>query len=157
MRDFYVNVQYCYLALVEKGDSLMVQFTGGCLCGTIRYAVNAEPQRIHNCHCDTCRKATGSAFATNIFLAMDDIVITQGEPKSFSHTADSGNTVVKEFCANCGSQLFGYGTGRPGVKHIKVGSIDDASFVQPIANLYVKRALPFTLIDPSVDGFDGMP
>ena len=138
-------------------DSLMVKFTGGCLCGTIRYAVNAEPQRIHNCHCDTCRKVTGSAFATNIFVAENDIVITQGKPNSFSHIADSGNTVVKEFCSNCGSQLFGHGAGRPGVKNIKVGSIDDASFVQPIANLYVKRALPFTLIDSSLEGFDEMP
>jgi hypothetical protein len=150
-------IQYRHLVLTEVRDILMVQFMGGCLCGTIRYEVNAEPQRIHNCHCDTCRKVTGSAFATNIFLAKDDIVITQGKPKSFSHIADSGNTVVKEFCANCGSQLFGQGTGRPGVKNIKVGSIDDASFVQPIANLYVKRALPFIQIDPSLDCFDEMP
>ena len=135
----------------------MVQFTGGCLCGTIRYEVNEEPQRIANCHCDDCRKATGSSFATNIFVAEDDVVITQGEPKSFSHTADSGNTMTKEFCANCGSQLFGHGTGCPSVKHIKVGSIDDACFVRPIANLYVKWALPFTQIDPSLDGFDGIP
>ena len=135
----------------------MAQFTGGCLCGTIRYEVNAEPLGIQNCHCDNCRKVTGSAFATNIFVAEDDVVITQGEPKSHSHTADSGSTLVKEFCANCGSQLFGHGAGRPGVKNIKVGSIDDASFVQPIANLYVKRALPFTLIDSSLEGFDEMP
>ena len=135
----------------------MVQFTGGCLCGKIRYKVSAKPQYIDNCHCDTCRKATGSAFATNIFVSKDDLVVTQGEPKSFSHNADSGNTVTKEFCANCGSQLFGYGTKRPDAKNIKVGSIDDANFVQPIANLYMKRALPFTQIDPSLDGFDEMP
>ena len=135
----------------------MVQFTGGCLCGTIRYEVNEEPQRIANCHCDDCRKATGSSFATHIFVAEDDVVITQGEPKSFSHTADSGNTMTKEFCANCGSQLFGQTTGRPGIKSIKVGSIDDASFVQPIVNVYVKRALPFTQIDRSLACFDGMP
>ena len=135
----------------------MVQFSGGCLCGTIRYEVNSEPQRIANCHCDNCRKATGSAFATNIFVAEDDIVITQGEPKSFSHTADSGNTMIKEFCAKCGSQLFGHSNGRPGMKNIKVGSIDDASFVRPEVNLFLKRALPFTQIDHSLDGFDGMP
>ena len=134
----------------------MVQFTGGCFCGKIRYKVNAEPHRIHNCHCDNCRKVTGSAFATNIFVDENDLVIIQGEPKSQAHTADSGNTLVKEFCANCGSQLFGHGTGRPGVKNIKVGSIDDASFVQPIANLYVKQALPFSYIDRGIDCFDGM-
>jgi len=135
----------------------MVQFTGGCFCGKIRYEVNATPQRIHNCHCDNCRKVTGAAFATNIFVGENDIVITQGEPNSHSHTADSGNTLVKEFCGNCGSQLFGHGTGRPGVKNIKVGSIDDANFVEPIANLYLKSALRFTPIDRSLECFDGMP
>ena len=83
--------------------------------------------------------------------------MTQGEPKSFSHTGGSGNTVVKDFCANCGSQLFGHGTGRPGVKTIKVGSIDDASFVRPEVNVFLKRALPFTQIDRSLACFDGMP
>ena len=135
----------------------MIQFTGRYLCGTIRYEVNAEPQRIHNCHCNNCREVTGSVFATNIFVAEDSVVVTQGVPRSFSHTADSGNTTVKEFCVNCGSQLFGHSTRRPGMKHIKVGSIDNASFVRPEANLFLKRALPFTKIDHSLDGFDGMP
>ena len=135
----------------------MVRFTGGCLCGAIRYEVNSEPQRIANCHCDDCRKATGSAVATNIFVADDSVVMTQGEPKSFSHIADSGNTMVKEFCANCGSQVFGHSNGRPGIKSIKVGSIDDASFVRPQVNVFLRRALPFTQIDRSLACFDGMP
>ena len=135
----------------------MVRFTGGCLCGAIRYEVNSEPQRIANCHCGDCRKATGSAVATNIFVADDSVVMTQGEPKSFSHTADSGNTMVKEFCANCGSQVFGHSNGRPGIKSIKVGSIDDASFVRPQVNVFLRRALPFTQIDRNLACFDGMP
>ncbi|WP_441338882.1 GFA family protein [Mesorhizobium montanum] len=34
---------------------------GGCLCGSIRYRLTVEP-RVHYCHCDMCRRATGSAF-----------------------------------------------------------------------------------------------
>lgn len=36
--------------------------SSGCLCGAVRYTVNAAP-RVHYCHCDMCRRATGSAFA----------------------------------------------------------------------------------------------
>ena len=84
-------------------------------------------------------------------------MITRGQPSSFTHSADSGNSMTKEFCADCGSQLFGHGALRPGVRSIKVGSIDDAGFVKPMVNLYLKRALPYLQVDRSIDCFDGMP
>ena len=135
----------------------MAQFTGGCLCGAVRYEINGNPVRVAHCHCDDCRKATGSAFATNIFVDEDGVVVTQGKPKSFNHTANSGNTMTKQFCDNCGSQLFGFSSGGSGLKSVKVGSIDDAGFVRPGLNLFLKRAVPFTQIDRSIASFDGMP
>ncbi|NQV56741.1 MAG: GFA family protein [Rhodospirillales bacterium] len=135
----------------------MVDFTGGCLCGVIRYKVSGDIIRTANCHCDDCRKATGSAFATNVFVAADDITVTHGTLKSYNHIADSGNAMTKEFCGDCGSQIFGFGAARPGVKNVKAGSIDDASFVKPEVNLFLAHAIPFTKIDREIDCFDGMP
>lgn len=135
----------------------MAGFSGGCLCGAVRYEVTSEPLRIVNCHCDACRRNTGAAFATNIFVNADDLKVLQGEPKQFEHTADSGNARIKEFCGNCGSQLFGYGPSRPGMKSVKVGSIDDASFVNPTGNLYVSKALPFSHISDELENSDEMP
>ena len=132
----------------------MAGFSGGCLCGAIRYEVGGAPVRQVNCHCDDCRRATGSSFATNIFINTADLNITQGEPATYKHSADSGNIRVKAFCANCGSQLFGYGEARPEMRSIKVGTIDDASFVRPTTNLYVARALPFTHIDETCENFE---
>ena len=109
----------------------MTEIAGGCLCGAIRYEINGEPFRIANCHCDDCRKATGSAYATILFFKEDQIKILQGTPKTFEHLAASKNTMIKEFCSNCGSQVFGSGAMFPGVKDVTVGSIDDASFVKP--------------------------
>ncbi|MBF0290022.1 MAG: GFA family protein [SAR324 cluster bacterium] len=135
----------------------MKTITGGCLCGAIRYEIKAEPMRVANCHCDDCRKATGAAFATMLFFKEGDIVITQGKPKAFDHTADSGNAMIKEFCDNCGSQVFGSSAGRPGIKNVKVGSIDDAAFVKPEVNVYVSRALSYSHIDKNLNNFDKMP
>ena len=89
----------------------MSKYSGGCLCGAIRYEVTGEPVRVAHCHCDDCRRATGASFATNVFFKEDDIKILQGTPKQFRHAADSGNTMTKEFCGDCGSQLFGIGSG----------------------------------------------
>ena len=134
----------------------MVQFSGGCMCGAIRYAVSGEIVRMVNCHCDDCRKNTGAAFATNLFFDEKDVKVTAGETRSFEHTSDAGNRKIKEFCPTCGSQLFSSTIGRP-LKSIKVGSIDDASFVKPTANLYCKRALPFSHIAEETKNFDEMP
>ncbi|MBL6951596.1 MAG: hypothetical protein ISR50_03125 [Alphaproteobacteria bacterium] len=39
----------------------MTQMTGGCLCGTIRYAMNASPILvISHCHCSDCRRTAGA-------------------------------------------------------------------------------------------------
>ena len=135
----------------------MTKIAGRCLCGAIRYEIDGEPFRIANCHCDDCRKATGSAYATNLFFKEEQIKILQGAPKKFEHLADSHNTMIKEFCSDCGSQVFGSGANRPGVKNIKVGSIDDARFVKPQVNLYTAHALSCSYIDDEIDNFQGMP
>ena len=85
----------------------MAEFTGGCLCGAIRYGVNGDLIRALNCHCDDCRRATGASFGTFVFVNESDLKILQGTPKTFEHPNDAGITMMKQFCENCGSQLFG--------------------------------------------------
>ena len=36
---------------------------GGCLCGAIRFTLEAVPRAVHYCHCSMCRRATGGPFA----------------------------------------------------------------------------------------------
>lgn len=132
----------------------MAGFTGGCLCGAIRYEVKSDPIRVAHCHCDDCRRATGSSFATNVFVKEDDLVILQGEPRRFQHIADSGSTMTKEFCGDCGSQLFGWGSRGQGVKGVKVGSIDDASFVRPTVEVFTSKALPFIRLSDETEHFE---
>ena len=132
----------------------MAGFTGGCLCGAIRYEVRGDPVRAANCHCDDCRRATGASFATNVFVREDDLVILKGTPKRFQHKADSGNTMTKEFCPDCGSQLFGSGSGSTGVKHVKVGTIDDASGIRPVMDVFVSKKLPFTRLPEDTEHFE---
>jgi hypothetical protein len=45
--------------------------TGSCLCQTVRYKVTGPPQSTIICHCDSCRKSTGSAFMANSFYMKD--------------------------------------------------------------------------------------
>ncbi|KAJ9134023.1 hypothetical protein NKR23_g10416 [Pleurostoma richardsiae] len=38
---------------------------GGCACGAIRYRLEVAPLAVHCCHCTSCQRETGTAFAIN--------------------------------------------------------------------------------------------
>ena len=44
-------------------------YHGGCLCGAVRYRLEARPLAINACHCNDCRKLTGAA---NLLMLMAD-------------------------------------------------------------------------------------
>ena len=121
----------------------MPKVMGGCLCGAIRYEVDGELIRTLNCHCDNCRKTTGTAFGTYVFVNEDDLKILQGTPKTFEHENEDGLTLTKRFCENCGTPLFARSARAGKMVHIKVGTIDDASFVRPEMDIFVSSKLPF--------------
>lgn len=109
-----------------------------------------------NCHCTDCQQISGSAYATLVFMKKSDVEIT-GETKRFEHTVDSGNTLSKDFCPNCGSQMFGGNAARPDSMAIKAGSIDQKAEIKPQFNVYASSKIPCTLMDDSIPAFDKMP
>lgn len=135
----------------------MSGFKGGCLCGEIRYEVLGDPVNMWNCHCDDCRKSSGASYATNVFVKLEYLTVVKGETAKFQHKADSGNTMTKEYCAACGSQLFNGNSGRPAIKVVRAGTIDDGGFVEPKAHIYASRALPRALEGSDLPCFDEMP
>lgn len=131
----------------------MVAFTGGCLCGAVRYEVEGELLRAARCHCDDCRRSTGAAFATNVFVPADALKIVQGETKTYQHRTDSGSTMTRAFCADCGSPLYGFSSANEATRSIRVGAIDDASFVKPQIEVFTARKLACTTLGDDTEHF----
>ena len=52
---------------------------GGCLCGRVRYQIVGPLGGIEFCHCSQCRRASGTAFASNMQVAAACFRIVQGE------------------------------------------------------------------------------
>lgn len=75
--------------------------TGGCQCGTVRYAITAGPAKSVVCHCRMCQRATGGAFAPLMEVPSDRITWT-GTPVEWA----SSDVAVRGFCATCGTPLF---------------------------------------------------
>lgn len=132
-------------------------FTGQCLCGAVQFSSSSAPVRQANCHCDDCRRAGGSVYASLVFIPAAALTIHQGETARYEHLSDSGNTMGKLFCPTCGSQLFTTNSGHPERVAIRVGVIDDASWFQPMVNVYTCRKLPSTPLNEGIPTFDKMP
>ena len=131
-------------------------FSGGCLCGSVRYKVSSDPSFVLNCHCEDCRRSTGSVYGTNVFVDEDKIQIT-GEVSLYVHTADSGNEMTKRFCPNCGTLLFGNSSGRQNSVSIRAGTIDQFDLIKPQMNVFVAKKIESTPINDSLPRSEGMP
>ena len=131
-------------------------FTGSCLCGSVNYKSNSDPLVIQNCHCDQCRKATGSVYLTNLFIKEENFEIT-GEVNNYRHLSDAGNNMTKSFCPNCGSQVFGKNSGRPRIITIRAGTVNEKDIIKPIRNLFLKSKVPSTPINSNLEACEGMP
>ena len=131
-------------------------FTGSCLCGSVNYKSNSDPLVIQNCHCDQCRKATGSVYLTNLFIKEENFEIT-GEVNNYTHLSDAGNNMTKYFCPKCGSQVFGKNSGRPGIITIRAGTVNEKDIIKPIRNLFLKSKVSSTPINSNLEACEGMP
>ncbi|KAK8436673.1 Mss4-like protein [Phyllosticta citricarpa] len=103
--------------------------SGGCLCGSIKYLIQpaAEPVYSVICHCDNCKKATGTHFVCNTIFQKEHFAITSGTPKAYRDGAsDSGTHLYRHFCGDCGSNLFVTTPLVDGIVSVLSGTLDDA-------------------------------
>ena len=128
----------------------MAEFSGGCLCGAVRYEVNGELVRVAQCHCDDCRRATGSAFATNVFVNEEDLRVLHGETTTFQHSADSGSTMTKEFCGKCGSPIYSAVPSTPDIFYLKLGTMNDTSYFSPQFHVFCGSKQHWVELDDTV-------
>lgn len=131
--------------------------TGGCACGAVRYACDAPPTAMINCHCRDCQRAGGSGYSPTVVVPKSALRLLRGEPKVHEVRGESGNTARRSFCGDCGSPLFASTSSRPDSLGIRAGTLDDPSVFQPAADLWTASAQPWDVMDPAVPKFDRGP
>ncbi|MGE5659645.1 MAG: GFA family protein [Actinomycetota bacterium] len=134
---------------------MKIPFTGGCLCGAVRYECSAQPVSMGICHCRDCQQATGSAFAAAMLVPQNAVTIT-GNVTYYDVTGDSGSIVSRGFCPICGSRLFSKPP-IPELMGIMAGSLDDPSWFKPQAEIYVASAQPWDYLNPDLPKFAKLP
>ena len=121
----------------------MTKLDGGCRCGEIRYRVTGAPKFIVACHCTDCQQLSSSAYALGMVLAEDGFSLTQGTPREWAKQTASGGTSTAYSCPTCA----GWTHTRPKVDGdlviVRPTTLDDASWVRPVAEIWTKSALPW--------------
>ena len=129
---------------------------GGCYCGAIRYAVEGEPGFQGQCHCRECQYVAGGMPALVMGVPEAGFAVTKGAAKGFTRS-DLESPVTREFCENCGTQLWTRAPTLPGMVLIKVGTLDDPSVFSPQMAIFTCDKQPFHQLPEGVPSFDRVP
>jgi len=130
-------------------------YQGSCLCGEIRYEISGEIKAIVCCHCSECRKAQGSAFATNGVVAENDFKLLSGEHLLSRYEPSRG--YAKFFCSRCGSPIISKSEQKPGVVRVRIGTIESVITERPMAHIFVGSKANWEEISDSLPQFENFP
>jgi hypothetical protein len=111
----------------------MTEHLGSCLCGTVRFKVEGAFDSFYLCHCQHCKKDTGSAHAANLFSQSAKLSWQSGADAVTSFTLP-GTRHSRSFCKFCGSALPN--TQTAGVLIVPAGSLDTEVSILPTAHIF---------------------
>jgi hypothetical protein len=134
----------------------MAKIEGGCSCGKIRYASDAEPIFQGLCHCKSCQKTTGSSYSVVVAVPTPGLTVT-GTMKVYDSKGDSGQGTHHGFCPDCGSPLIGTADVMQDVSMIRAGTLDDASWLKPAMEIYCSSKMPWVSLGGDLQSFPKMP
>jgi hypothetical protein len=128
--------------------------TGGCCCGRVRYEYDGALGTAGYCHCEDCRRISGSAFGVSVRAAASKFRIVAGTPKAFTKSADSGRPVTRFFCPDCGSPIYTQPPLHPETVFIKAGSLDDPTLAVPDRQAWTVSRVSWASIDPGIASYE---
>lgn len=125
---------------------------GGCLCGAVRYRVVREPTMAGVCHCNFCKRGTGSAFRVAAWFDQAAVEVTHGVLKVYEYSSDESNRWIKlEFCPTCGTTVTYTAQWVPGIRGIRAGTFDDPNWIKPAVHVWTRSALRWIVLPPDVE------
>ena len=110
--------------------------TGGCLCGAVRFEAHDVPGTFSICHCESCRRWTGSALL-EVSVKTENLTWHGGE-----HIATRASSAWAEraWCRECGTNMYFRHTRKDkwfGTTDLPLGVFDDASGFELKHEIYV--------------------
>lgn len=126
-------------------DGNRYNYTGGCLCGGIRYRVNGGLRPVVGCHCRQCRRTSGHYVATT--AAWRRYVTLEADDTLAWYESSPG--VRRGFCNRCGSSVFWSRERLPRI-NIHAGTLDEPTGLELVQHIFTASRGDYYEIDPSL-------
>lgn len=78
-------------------------YSGGCLCGDIRFEATGPAERPHTCSCKMCQRHTGALTAAWVEFSRDNVRWTG--PAAAPTLYRSSEASSRAFCPTCGGSI----------------------------------------------------
>jgi hypothetical protein len=125
---------------------------GGCACGAVRYRLTAEPLFVHCCHCLSCQRQTGSAFAINILIERERVEVT-GETETVGVARDGGGVQTIYRCPSCRVAVWSEYT-HPTIWFVRSGTLDEPRTVTPDVHIFTRSKVDWVQLPQGARTFD---
>ena len=122
---------------------------GGCLCGAVRFSIDAEPLLTRRCWCRLCQYLSAGGGTVNIAFPSDALTLS-GEVRWHDGIADSGNAMHRGFCPTCGTPLFSRSDARPHLVIVRAGALDNPALLPPQMEIWTEAAPDWAVLDPAI-------
>jgi hypothetical protein len=130
--------------------------TGGCLCGSVRFRVDAPLVVATYCHCTRCQRRTGTAASAQARIQPGSLTVTQGEELIRTYAPPDG--FPKLFCGACGSALWSRSPDDPDIVSVRLGAFDSDPGIRPSLRQFVAYAAAWEDIpDDGLPRYDERP
>ncbi len=128
-------------------------YHGSCLCGAIQIEIKGNIESIIHCHCSLCRKNSGTAYATNGFVAIADLSVSDPEQKLGFFEFKPGKK--RHFCTTCASPIFSSNADNPKKVRIRLGILDSDITERPLSHNFVGSKANWDDLDATLPRHNG--
>jgi len=130
--------------------------TGSCLCGAVAFEIDGVLSPMQYCHATRCRKATGSAFASELLALASSFRWTRGDDVVTTYEAPLLRELPRyrhAFCRVCGSSLPFPLEGTDFVV-VHAGVLDGEPATRPVRHIFVAERAPWHIISDHMPQFE---
>ncbi len=115
--------------------------SGRCMCGDVRFEVHGKPGPVAYCHCKTCQRANGAAFAANAPVRAHYLKWLSGREAIREYESSPGK--LRAFCARCGSPIYSRRGDDSETFRIRLGTLDGDPGRRAFAHFWVSEKAPW--------------
>jgi hypothetical protein len=124
-------------------------YEGGCVCGAVRYRIDAPTIGARICHCRICQKSMAAPFAAQASFPASSLT-RSGNTERYR----TSQRLYRHFCPTCGTRVFFEPVDFPDRVAVPVATLDDPSAIEPEMHIWISSKLEFVRLHDELPKYE---